>query len=239
MAGIVDVVAGAQVAISAIASIFASTTFGTFGTVEFTIRASPERFDATRAYNFAMHDVIGGFPRQQWTGDALETLDLVFGFHVAFTDPALQVSLLRELANSHEPQALVFDNGVYRGEYVITEIRESTKYATADGTTIASEVSLSLREWAPETAEELTKRRQRISTEGANARRVLGLSLRDVALAARTIILNAAQHAIEGNLGQSLFVATPPGIPVGPPFPIVSDAGLPSFISPLEAVRRG
>ena len=240
MAGLIDIAAGAQVAASAVESLFRSTTFGTLGVVEFSILASPETFDAERLHNFAVHDVVGGFARQQWVGDALETLDLTFGFHVSFTDPALQVSLLRQLANTHEPQALVLNNGIYRGEYVVTSIRESLRHTLGDGTVIASRVSLSLREWAAETAEELAKRRQSVSTAGANARRVLGLSLRDVALAARTIALNVAQHAVEDNLGQSLFVAAPIGVPVpGFPFADISNPSSPNYISPGEASRRG
>lgn len=239
MASLVDVVASVQTAVSAVEALFSNSYFATFGTLEIRIVSSPESFVSERTYGFALHDTVGGFPRQQWMGENLETIELRFGFHVNYADPLQAVGYFKKRANSHVPQALVFANGIYRGEYIVTRIGEDITYTTGDGTPLAIVLSVSLREWAPESAEELQKRRVESSTEGANQTRVLGLSLRDAALAARTIAINAAQHLAEDNVGQSMFIASPPGIPVGAPFTAASNPSSPSYVSPSEAVRRG
>src|SRR5215469_17363075 len=105
--------------------------FATLGEILFTTLTSPEAFRAQTGYSYAEHKVVESAPRLQWLANDLQKISLDLGFHVAFTNPATQMNLLRAAAEDHQARALVFGNGVHRGYFVI-ETLEETFHQTAD-----------------------------------------------------------------------------------------------------------
>jgi len=143
-----------------------SAPYAILGDVLFRCLMGWEHFEATRAANYAEHAVIEGKPRLQWTGDGLETLNIVMGFHVLYCDPDFAMRHLRRRLADHKAMALVLVNGFYRGRYVLTELSEGIRHTDPQGNTIAMEVRATLKEWVGTAAASDTG--VAISTNGAS-----------------------------------------------------------------------
>lgn len=187
--------------------------YGILGLVEFEVVTSPERFDARRRYSFARHEVVEGRPQLQWVGDDLETIELTLRFHIAFTNPMLQVLALHTLAETHIPWPLVFSNGVYRGRYVIEEISERWDKTADDGSVICSEVTVSLEEWPPTLVERI------------------------ISLATQAGASIGQAFSSSKQRGRSVLSGSPVPVPVTGLLSDVSNPSSSNFIAPHEAVR--
>jgi phage protein U len=121
--------------------------FAVLGEILFEVLTSPESFEAAKSYDYAEHKVVEDRPRLQWMADALEELSVDLAFHVAFTNPQTQMNALRAAASDHQARALVFGNGIHRGHYVISEIRETHRQLADDGSLFYVTVKLQLKEW--------------------------------------------------------------------------------------------
>lgn len=104
--------------------------------------------DSRHGANYAEHALIGGKPRLQWVGDVLDELSLKLLFHRQFCNPNVEVLVLKQAVARHEAQPLVLGNGDHLGWFVPTELSVTTTHTTDDGTLLACEVSLTLKEHA-------------------------------------------------------------------------------------------
>jgi phage protein U len=123
--------------------------FAIFGDVLFELLSSPRTLNVRTKYRYAQHRVVESVPRLQWVAEELAKISLELGFHVAFTNPATQMNLLRAAAEDHQARALVFGNGVHRGYFVIESIEETQHQLADDGSYVAITARVELREWAP------------------------------------------------------------------------------------------
>ncbi len=123
--------------------------FATLGEILFETLSSPEALSASSEYSYAEHKVVEARPRLQWLATELQKLSLDLSFHIAFTNPATQLNLLRAAAEDHQARALVFGNGVHRGYFVIEGIEERFLQTADDGSYIAISARVTLREWVP------------------------------------------------------------------------------------------
>jgi phage protein U len=123
--------------------------FALLGEIFFEVLTSPEAFRSTNEYSYAEHKVVEAAPRLQWLANDLQKISLELGFHVAFTDPATQMNLLRTVGEQHQPNPLVFGNGVFRGYFVIESIEETLHQLADDGSYVAISARVELREWIP------------------------------------------------------------------------------------------
>lgn len=123
--------------------------FAVFGRILFEALTSPAAFRSATIYTYAEHRVIEAAPRLQWMANDLQKISLELGFHVAFTNPATQMNLLRAAAEDHQARALVFGNGVHRGYFVIESLEESFQQTADDGSYVAISARVELREWIP------------------------------------------------------------------------------------------
>jgi phage protein U len=98
--------------------------FAVLGEILFEVLTSPAGFRAQTEYHYAEHQVLEAPSRLQWLADGLQRITLELGFHVAFTNPYLQMTLLYTAAELHGALPLVFGNGIYRGFFVIESIEE-------------------------------------------------------------------------------------------------------------------
>jgi phage protein U len=123
--------------------------FALLGEILFDTLTSPEAFRSASEYSYAEHKVIEAAPRLQWLANALQKISLELGFHVAFTNPATQMNLLRAAAEDHQARALVFGNGVHRGYFVVESLDETFQQTADDGSYVAISARVELREWIP------------------------------------------------------------------------------------------
>jgi phage protein U len=117
------------------------------GDIRFEVVGSPEGYESAGAYDFAEQRVIESKPRLQWVGDDLERLKFELMWHSSFTNPAVQLALLRATAAQHLALPLVFGNGGFRGFFVIESIKMKSQQLSAGGAPIAIRVALALKEW--------------------------------------------------------------------------------------------
>jgi phage protein U len=123
--------------------------FAILGEITFQVLTSFEGFRSSSDYRYAEHKVVEARPRLQWLAQELQKISLEMGFHVAFTNPATQMNLLRAAGEDHQARALVFGNGVHRGYFVIESLEETHQQLADDGSFIAISARAELREWVP------------------------------------------------------------------------------------------
>lgn len=123
--------------------------FALLGEILFLVLTSFEALRSSSDYHYAEHKVVEARPRLQWLATELQKISLELGFHVAFTNPATQMNLLRAAAEDHQARALVFGNGMFRGYFVIESIEETFQQLADDGSYIAISARVELREWVP------------------------------------------------------------------------------------------
>ena len=121
--------------------------FAALGEIQFEVVGSPEGYESAGAYDFSEQRVIESKPRLQWVGDDLERLNFELMWHSSFTNPAVQLALLRATAAQHLALPLVFGNGGFRGFFVIESIKMKSQQLSAGGAPIAIRVALALKEW--------------------------------------------------------------------------------------------
>ena len=120
--------------------------FAILGDIPFQVVGSPESLSDSRGYDYAEHRVIQDRPVLQWLADDLETIQLEMLLHQSFTNPAANLLLLLQAAETHAALPLVFGNGYFRGYFVIAKMDTLSKQLSGSGDLFAITVRLSLRE---------------------------------------------------------------------------------------------
>ena len=126
--------------------------FAALGDIQFEVVGSPEGYESDETYDFSQQRVIESKPRLQWVGDGLERLHFELMWHSSFTNPGVQLALLRATAAQHLALPLVFGNGGFRGFFVIESIKMKSQQLSAGGAPIAIRVGLALKEWIADLA---------------------------------------------------------------------------------------
>jgi phage protein U len=124
--------------------------FAVLGEIVFEVLSSPNTFHSTRTWDYAEHQVIEDRPKLQWLAAGLETIELDFHFHTAFTDPVAQATALIAAAGDHNARALVFGNGVHRGYFIVASLRTTAQQMSGSGDLIGITMRAVLKEWALE-----------------------------------------------------------------------------------------
>lgn len=123
--------------------------FAILGEINFEVLTSWESFRSLTEYHYGEHKLVERKPRLQWVATELQKISLELMFHVAFTNPATQMNLLRRAAEDHQARALVFANGVHRGYFVIESLEENHQQLADDGSFISINARVELCEWVP------------------------------------------------------------------------------------------
>ncbi len=126
--------------------------FAALGEIQFEVVGSPEGYDSAGAYEFGEQRVIESKPRLQWIGDDLQRLNFEMMWHSSFTNPAVQLALLRASAAQHLALPLVFGVGTYLGLFVIEAIKVKSMQMSDRGGLLAIRVAVALKEWIPDQA---------------------------------------------------------------------------------------
>lgn len=136
------------------------------GEITFDLITYFEGMEANFSANYAEHALIEGKPRLQWVGDNLDEVSWSLVFHAGFCDPELEMLKLRGAITRHEALPLVFANGDYKGWFVPTDVRVTTRQVMRDGTLIWLEAELTLREYVrPVVLVEETSKQEPVATE--------------------------------------------------------------------------
>lgn len=120
-----------------------------FGELELTALDGVNSFEETSGYNFAEQAIATGKPILQGMGETLSeiTLNIVLRGQLGHNVTEL-ISRVNVLRKNGKPQRLVFANGSYQGDYVITGITTSVVKTSATGEIVAADLSVSLMEYA-------------------------------------------------------------------------------------------
>lgn len=107
----------------------------TYGTFVFSIAtAAYDQLQRQMDWRHASSERIGTRPARQYVGPGDDTVDLQGTIAAELTDDLQSLDVLRDLADSGRPQALVEGTGRVFGSYVITSIRETRRALFSDGT---------------------------------------------------------------------------------------------------------
>jgi len=126
--------------------------WGSLGKIEFGLTASPTAFSAKDGEVYAQHAVIGGKPRIQWTGDALQTLTMTVRWD-SLLEGKVETGMerLMQAMRGLEVLPLVIGEStagsVYAGAYIITGIDHKVTKYNPDGSMSSVEATVNLLEW--------------------------------------------------------------------------------------------
>lgn len=106
-------------------------------------------FEETAGYNYATMDISSGKPTIQAIGETLSQITLHFSmFRSMKHDIPETLKQLDDMRRSGTPQLLVFADGVYKGNYVITDRATVILRTSVNGTIQEAEFTLSLLEYS-------------------------------------------------------------------------------------------
>lgn len=121
--------------------------FAILGDIEFTVAGGISGLEQSGTADWAEHARIQGKPLLEWIGEGLDTCNLTMVLHPILGDPEERLRALRQAKSKHEPLAFVMGSGEYLGAYVITDISNTMRRATAVGQIAAATVQVSLKEY--------------------------------------------------------------------------------------------
>jgi phage protein U len=97
---------------------------------------------------FAEHEIIDGKTLLQFTGEQADNLDLTCWFHADFCNPDAVWSAMKAMLRGHDSFLVLTGAGMMLGRYVLVSLAKVTTWAADDGTVLAFECNLRLREYA-------------------------------------------------------------------------------------------
>lgn len=128
--------------------------YAVLGDVQFELITYFDGMEAQFGVEYAEHPVIGGKPRLQWVGDKLDEFSLDLTFHMSYCDPEAELLKLREAMLARQARQFVLGNGAYKGWFVITDVKATSRQTDKAGGLIALDANVTLREYVePKTLE--------------------------------------------------------------------------------------
>lgn len=121
--------------------------FAILGDIEFTVAGGISGMEQSGSADWAEHARIQGKPLLEWIGEGLDQCNLTIELHPVLGDPEERLRALRQAKSKHEPLAFIMGSGEYLGAYVIKDISNTIRRATAVGQIKAATVQLSMTEY--------------------------------------------------------------------------------------------
>lgn len=128
------------------------TVFAALGEFEMDVLTWLGSHQSRYAAVYAEHGLIGRKPALQATGLALDEHQIGTMLHHMATDPGEEIRALREMQNTFAVLPFVFASGEYLGTFVITDMDVTAIHYSPQGVRLASEVTLSLKEYTGDPA---------------------------------------------------------------------------------------
>lgn len=142
--------------------------YAVLGDVEFELITYFDGMEAQFGVDYAEHPLIGGKPRLQWVGDKLDEFNLDLTFHASYCNPETELLKLRTAMLSRQARQFVLGSGTYKGWFVITDLRATSRQTDKAGGLIALDATVTLREYVDPKSEEA--RNAQAKKEAAEAR---------------------------------------------------------------------
>jgi phage protein U len=125
---------------------------GSFGNIVFEASADKvrtwQKFQRKGAARFAEHPVLGGKPRLESLGPALDTIDLQIRLDSQLgLTPLAEIEALRTIKDSGEEQHLII-GGQPWGKFVLVDLNEDHVRHGKDGLLLLAIIDLQLKEYA-------------------------------------------------------------------------------------------
>lgn len=126
-------------------------------------------FEETAGYNYATQEKCSGKPSLQAIGETLSQITLNISLRAVLGhDIAEILKTIDNLRRSGMPQLLVFADGIYKGNYVITERTNTILRTTSTGTAQEADFTLNLLEYAERTVVNSRNTENRPASEKSN-----------------------------------------------------------------------
>lgn len=122
--------------------------FAKLGDVKFDILPYINDMDETISSNYAEHKTIKGKPVLQYLGEQLDEINISIKLHAAYSNPVAEKEKLKTAMLKHMSLPFVYGNGDYRGDFVISEMRQAAIQNDNTGNIIALNIDLKLKEYA-------------------------------------------------------------------------------------------
>lgn len=180
--------------------------FATLGSLSFDVLGSPTKWQTEKKYKYEPIYVIGAPPVLQWIYDDLRHIQWSIYMHQMWMDPQSGIQDLVQLAETHQPQALVLGNGQNLGQFVVSQQRLRQVWQADDGTPIAAEMEIELTEYVAPASTSASSSTGNIATTAGAAASPPGLTSSQVS------------SAPGASLVQSPATASPSGIPPQNPY---------------------
>lgn len=101
----------------------------------------------TQETMYARHQLIESKARLQYTGEELQEFDMTIQFHVAFCNPEVEFDKLNTYRINKEVCPLIYGNGFYENDFVITKIERTVNQTDDSGNYVCIEVNVTLLEY--------------------------------------------------------------------------------------------
>ena len=124
----------------------ASHQHALLGDIPFNLVTYMEGMERRVAADYAELAIMGGKPRLQFVGDKLDEYTWHIVLHAGFCNPVAELAKLEGAVHAHMGMPLVFANGDFKGWFVPTELSQTYRAASQDGTPIWLEATLTLKE---------------------------------------------------------------------------------------------
>lgn len=125
-----------------------------------------ESFSENVGYQYASHDLATGKPVLQAVGSTLSSINIALQLNVMLGhDIENVITRIDKMRESGKPQLLVFADGMYRGNYVITDLQTSIVKTAANGRITYAQVWLSLNEYAYREVVRVARKSEKKTTE--------------------------------------------------------------------------
>lgn len=121
--------------------------YSQLGNIVFENLLSPTSDIRKSAAVYAEHALIEGKPRLQFTGLALNELNLSIRLHAIFCNPVEQLQLFKDAMNNAEALKLISGTNVEQGYFVVTEIEEEREDADKNGNIFCINANITLKEF--------------------------------------------------------------------------------------------
>lgn len=121
--------------------------FALLGEIQFELITHFDGLEINRATKYARHEVLGGKPILQRTGDDLDELTIELAFHDYYCDPEAELKRLDAARLAGKAMPLIWGHGVVEGQFVIEKIRITQQSATQYGKVTSLSASVSLLEY--------------------------------------------------------------------------------------------
>jgi len=119
--------------------------WGSYGDIVFTLDRTPRALSDTSKYKYAVHGVIGRYPRHEFLGEDAHPLDMEITLSRVFCDPADMHLALSSYATDGLSQPLIIGQS-YEGDFVIESIKRTFEDTDTSGNIVTLKLQIKLTE---------------------------------------------------------------------------------------------